>query len=484
MEGKEGDKEKSAKFKEEGNKLFAANKFQKACDAYSKAIEANPTNAVFYANRAFCHIKLEAYGSAIEDASKAVELDPTYIKGYYRRGAAYLAMGKYSKALIDIKEVIKIAPKDKDAKVKLDLCRKAIREQKFAEAIESEHGKPMSETAAADWKAMDVPSTYDGPRLDSEDGPESVTLEFVKAMMERFRNQKLLHKKYVYKIVLDVITLFKTLPNLVEIDIPKNEHFTVCGDVHGQFFDVLNIFELNGLPDLDNPYLFNGDFVDRGSFSYEVILTFFAFKLLYPKQFFMTRGNHESRTMNSMYGFKGEIVHKADDTAYELFCEAFNLLPLGAILSKKVLVVHGGLFSQDNVTIDQIQKIDRNCQPPDTGLMCEMLWSDPQPQKGRAPSKRGVALSFGPDVTAKFLKDNQLDLLVRSHEVKDDGYEVDHDGKCITVFSAPNYCDAMGNKGAFVKFKSDLKPIFKTYAAAPHPAVKPMAYASSMFGMG
>lgn len=101
--------------------------------------------------------------------------------------------------------------------------------------------------------------------------------------------------------------------------------------------------------------------------------------------------------------------------------------------------MHGGLFSRDDVTLQEIREIDRNRQPPDEGLMCELLWSDPQPQMGRAPSKRGVGVQFGPDVTQNFLRINNLDYIVRSHEVKNDGYEVGHDGKCITVFSAPNY---------------------------------------------
>ncbi|UYV62313.1 PPP5C [Cordylochernes scorpioides] len=166
----------------------------------------------------------------------------------------------------------------------------------------------------------------------------------------------------------------------------------------------------------------------------------------------------------------------------ELFTEVFNWLPLAHCINGKVLVMHGGLFSQDNVTLDDIRNTPRNRQPPEEGIMCELLWSDPQAWNGRAPSKRGVGIQFGPDVTARFLQHNQLDYVVRSHEVKPEGYEVAHDGKCITVFSAPNYCDTMGNKGAFITTRAPgLKPEFVTYKAVPHPNVKPMAYASSLF---
>ena len=157
---------------------------------------------------------------------------------------------------------------------------------------------------------------------------------------------------------------------------------------------------------------------------------------------------------------------------------------LGAVLQSKVMVVHGGLFTEEGVTLDAIRRTPRNREPPESGIMSDIMWSDPQPFNGRGPSKRGVGLSFGPDVTREFLDANGLELLVRSHEVKDEGYLVEHDGKCITIFSAPNYCDQMGNKGAFIRFGPDMKPKFTQYDAVPHPAIKPMAYASqmSMFG--
>jgi len=121
----------------------------------------------------------------------------------------------------------------------------------------------------------------------------------------------------------------------------------------------------------------------------------------------------------------------------------------------------------------------RNRQPPDEGLMCELLWSDPQEFPGRAPSKRGVGVAFGPDVTHAFLAHNNLDLLVRSHEVKEEGYQVEADGKLITIFSAPNYCDSVGNKGALIRFGSDMVPKFIQFSAVPHPPLKAMHYASS-----
>lgn len=280
-----------------------------------------------------------------------------------------------------------------------------------------------------------IEDDYIGPQL--EDG--KITIKFMEELMEYYVDQKKLHRKFAYKILCDMDSYLRTLPSLVDIPIPDESKFTICGDIHGQFYDLMNIFKINGLPSPTNPYLFNGDFVDRGSFSVECIFTLFGFKLLYPEHFFLARGNHETINMNQMYGFTGEVRSKYNGTMSDMFTQVYNWLPLCHLLNKRVLVMHGGLFSQDNVTIDDLRKIDRNRQPPDEGLMCELLWSDPQMQDGRSPSKRGVGLQFGPDITEEFCKFNKLDYIVRSHEVKNMGYESAHNDKCITVFSAPNY---------------------------------------------
>lgn len=476
VENSNSNVEQAEEIKLLANEAFKANKFSQAIELYSQAIELNGLNAVYWANRSFAHTKLEEYGSAIQDATKAIEHDPRYSKGYYRRGAAYLAMGKFKEALKDFQQVKKICPNDPDATRKLKECEKAVQKLRFEEAISVNESERRSVADSIDFHCIDVEPQYTGARIEGE----VVTLDFVKKMMEDFRNQKCLHKRYAYQIVLKAKEMLQVMPSLVDITVPYGHHFTVCGDVHGQYFDLLNIFELNGLPSKENPYLFNGDFVDRGSFSLEVILTLFAFKCMCPAAMYLSRGNHESKSMNKIYGFEGEVRSKLSDTFVEVFAEVFCCLPLAHVINGKIFVVHGGLFSVDGVKLSDIRAIDRFCEPPEEGLMCELLWSDPQPQLGRGPSKRGVGLSFGADVTKKFLKENDLDLVVRSHEVKDEGYEIEHDEKLITVFSAPNYCDQMGNKGAFIRFTApELKPDIVSFSAVPHPDVKPMAYASN-----
>jgi len=246
---------------------------------------------------------------------------------------------------------------------------------------------------------------------------------------------------------------------------------------------VLNIFKINGYPSETNPYLFNGDFVDRGSFGVEVILSFLLLKVACPKGIHLLRGNHETKNMNKIYGFEGEVRYKYDDKIFDLFLEVFCHLPLAAVIGSKVFVTHGGLPTEGEITLEDVEKIKRGIEPPETGLMSDLLWSDPQPFPGRSPSKRGVGYSFGPDITDAFLQRNQLSLLIRSHEVKEEGYLVEHAGKTITVFSAPNYCDSMGNKGAFIHLDNTFVPKFTKYQAVPHPDIRPMAYAAGISGL-
>jgi len=466
------------RLKSEGNSEFKLGHYHVAIEKYSEAIDLKPT-AVLHANRAFAYLKTESFGLATMDAEEAISLDPSYEKGYYRLGSAFVALSKWKDGLKVFRKVCKLVPKSREARKKLSECKKQVKREAFEAAIATERGQPLSDTI--DVESIAVPGSYSGPHLAAGDSREggAVTLDFVKHMIREFKAGRQPHKKYVVQILLQMKRMMQSLPSLIEIETGDDSFITVCGDTHGQFYDVLNIFEVNGPPSETNAYLFNGDYVDRGSWSVEVALTFFAYKLLYPKHFFLLRGNHETINMNRIYGFEGEVMHKYDATVNKLFTEVFQWLPLAGVINKKVMVVHGGLFQKDGVKLDDIRAIKRGREPPESGLMSDMLWSDPQPFPGRAPSKRGVGQSFGPDVTKAFLDSNGLELLIRSHEVRQEGYLVEHDGCLITVFSAPNYCDQMGNKGAFIKIGSDSKPNFQKFEAVPHPPIKPMAYAGS-----
>uniref|UniRef100_A0A1B0CSV4 protein-serine/threonine phosphatase n=1 Tax=Lutzomyia longipalpis TaxID=7200 RepID=A0A1B0CSV4_LUTLO len=326
--------------------------YDKAIEWYTEAIKLDSDNAVYYANRSLAHLRQESYGYALQDAISAVKADPIYIKGYYRRAAAHMSLGKFKQALSDFEYVAKRRPQDKDAQMKFKECQKIINKQKFERAIATEKKEMSLAQMYRDLDGISIEEDYTGPKLENE----KVTVKFMLELMEFYKAEKKLHRKYAYKILCDVDEYFRKQPSLVDIRVPPSQKFTICGDIHGQFFDLMNIFKINGLPSESNPYLFNGDFVDRGSFSIECIFTLFGFKLLYPDHFFLARGNHESVTMNQMYGFTGEVVAKYSSTMSDMFTQVYNWLPLCHCINDRVLVMHGGLFSQDNVSLDDFAK--------------------------------------------------------------------------------------------------------------------------------
>ena len=471
------------KYKSEGNTFFQNNKFIEALEKYNQAIDLKvetKNNAVYYSNRAFVNLKLENYGSTIQDANTAIKINPEFYKAYYRRATAYLYLRKYDEALKDFLFLKTKITGDPTLDEKIEKTRKEKKRKQFFEAFSSEGRGKATVTIEGLLKTYKPSTNYSGPVF-PEDG--KITKEWVLDLINHMKDpdnkktnqEKYIDKVYLLRMLLKVKNYFMEQKEaLIDVTIPDGKEFTVVGDIHGQFYDLLNIFAINGYPSEENPYLFNGDYVDRGVFSLECITTLLAFKILYPNHLFMTRGNHESVNLNQMYGFKNEVIDKygKDEKMYDCFTEFFKSLPLGHILNKEVLVVHGGLFSKDGVKIEEVKKIDRFKEIPESGLMSELLWSDPCKEKGRMPSKRGVGMSFGPDVAERFLKENNLKLLVRSHEVKMEGYEVEPGNQVITIFSAPNYCDQMGNKGAIIRFKGgEMVPKYIQFSAVPHPDI-------------
>ncbi|KAL2786579.1 hypothetical protein BJX66DRAFT_328465 [Aspergillus keveii] len=467
-------REAATALKAKGNKAFTSHDWPTAIDFYNQAIELYDKDPSFFCNRAQAHIKLEAYGFAIADATTALELDDGYLKAYWRRALANSAILNYREAVKDFKAVLKRDPSNRDAKLKAAECEKLVRRLEFEKAIEV--SDPPSAFEGLDIDAINVEEGYDGVRLGEE-----MTQEFIDDMIVRFKEGKKIHRKYAFQIVKAVKDIVYAEPTMVEIGVDEGKRLTVCGDTHGQFFDLLEIFRLNGFPTDTHAYLFNGDFVDRGSWSTEIALLLYAYKWLRPNGIFLNRGNHETDDMNKVYGFEGECKAKYNETMFKVFSESFSALPLATLIGSKFLVLHGGLFSNDKTSLDDIRKLDRHNQkqPGQQGLMMEMLWTDPQTEPGRGPSKRGVGLQFGPDVTKRFCENNGLEAIIRSHEVRMNGYEVEHDGRCITVFSAPKYCDTTENKGAFIKIGPELKLEYQVFEAVPHPDIKPMAYAQS-----
>lgn len=324
-------------------------------------------------------------------------------------------------------------------------------------------------------------------------------LDTVKKLINQFRNGILLHRVFVRRILDESEKIFREMHQspMNQIEIPAGVQLVVVGDLHGQLEDLLTIMDKNGVPSSKTWYLFNGDFVDRGSHGIEVILLLLIFKLLYPDFVFLNRGNHEERMINEVFGFEDEIYTKygtdSDEVAggnglgtslnyspmklFQMFETVFGLFPLFALLNQKVFIVHGGLSNHENVTIGELLQLNHRREIPTQGtsradeVFTHLLWSDPREEDGWKPSSRGAGVEFGPDITKAFCAENGISLIIRSHECREEGYDIVHDGLLLTVFSASSYCASQTNKGAYVQLElgedNEIKPHVVQFSSQP-----------------
>lgn len=253
---------------------------------------------------------------------------------------------------------------------------------------------------------------------------------------------------------------------------------TICGDIHGQYYDLQELFAVGGdCPDTN--YLFLGDFVDRGFYSVETFLLLLALKVRYPDRITLIRGNHESRQITQVYGFYDECLRKYGSVNVWRYCtEIFDYLSLGALIDDSILCVHGGL-SPTISTLDQIRLLNRKQEVPHDGPMCDLLWSDPDDIEGWGLSPRGAGFLFGGNIVKQFNHTNKLSLICRAHQLVMEGYKYMFEGNSLaTVWSAPNYCYRCGNVAAILELDESCQPKFKIFKAAPQgvrsiPAKKP-----------
>lgn len=245
--------------------------------------------------------------------------------------------------------------------------------------------------------------------------------------------------------------IFLSQPSLLELAPPVK----VVGDVHGQYHDLIRIFSKCGFPPKTN-YLFLGDYVDRGKQSLETILLLLCYKIKYPENFFLLRGNHECANVTRVYGFYDECKRRCNIKTWKLFIDTFNTLPIAAIVAGKIFCVHGGLSPVLN-SMDEIRNIARPTDVPDFGLLNDLLWSDPADTINEwEDNERGVSYVFSKVAINKFLSKFNFDLVCRAHMVVEDGYEFFNDRTLVTVFSAPNYCGEFDNWGAVMGVLEDL----------------------------
>ncbi|XP_032079928.1 serine/threonine-protein phosphatase with EF-hands 2 isoform X1 [Thamnophis elegans] len=397
---------------------------------------------------------------------------------------------------------------------------KNTKEKEFLTRILSDSNTAKRTNVEKSMESMVVPSSYKGPRLGFPLKPDDAV-----NVLEAFRNNQQLHPYYVLKLFKETEHYLSQLPNINRISTCYSEEITVCGDLHGQIFDLFHIFYKNGLPSPQKVYVFNGDLVDRGQNSMEILIIIFVFLLIYPKEVHVNRGNHEDFMINFRYGFTREVTRKYKDHANKLLAvikNVFSSMPLATVVDRKVLIVHGGI--SDKTDLDRLAKVERckilsvlapkrrktvfytqseagrsgsmhsnshegqervekilglgssmdsesssyddDDDDDDIEQVVDILWSDPDPKPGCTENiERGGGCYFGPDVTDMFLQKHGLQFIIRSHECKPDGYEFDHNRKVITIFSASNYYSVGSNRGAYIKMGPDLIPHFFQFQA-------------------
>jgi len=258
---------------------------------------------------------------------------------------------------------------------------------------------------------------------------------------------------------------------------PVQAPVTICGDIHGQFHDLLELFNCGGACP-ETSYIFMGDFVDRGYNSVETMTLLLLLKARWPHRITLLRGNHESRQITQVYGFYDECLRKYGSVNVWRYCtEIFDYLSLSSLIEDKIFCVHGGLSPSIN-TLDQIRVIDRKQEVPHDGAMCDLMWSDPEDIDGWGLSPRGAGYLFGGDVVAQFSSTNSIDLIARAHQLVMEGYKHMFNDTLVTVWSAPNYCYRCGNVAAILELDEHLNKNFKIFEAAPQdqrgvPAKKP-----------
>ncbi|EDN04706.1 serine/threonine-protein phosphatase 6 [Histoplasma mississippiense (nom. inval.)] len=277
---------------------------------------------------------------------------------------------------------------------------------------------------------------------------------------------------------------------------PVSAPVTICGDIHGQFYDLLELFRVaGGMPNDSNiesptapPTIITSDNIEPPSSITDPKLRKKIRQNVdgpntggadenepssppddkFPDKITLVRGNHESRQITQVYGFYEECFQKyGNASVWKACCQVFDFMTLGAIVDGKVLCVHGGL-SPEIRTLDQVRVVARAQEIPHEGAFCDLVWSDPDDVETWAVSPRGAGWLFGDKVAEEFCQVNDLTLIARAHQLVNEGYKYHFQKQnVVTVWSAPNYCYRCGNMASVCEIREDLKPTFKLFSEVP-----------------
>ena len=275
--------------------------------------------------------------------------------------------------------------------------------------------------------------------------------------------QSVVSYQMVYEILDKVEDIFQKEPILLEIEPPVH----VVGDIHGNYDDLLRIFDQKGYPPQEK-YLFLGDYVDRGKYGVEVMIHLFCLKLLFPDKIYLLRGNHECVNISMNYGFYEEVCSKyVNGALFYQFHSVFKGLPIAVIIGRKIICLHGGI-SPEFTSLEEFRKKEKptDIDLPSQKIFQDILWGDPRDDEEEfKPNNRGLGFFFNSKALDRFLDDNNLQLLIRSHELCSDGYEYPYkeDDSCITVFSNTDYC-SKANKASVIDVLGDLSIYVWTFA--------------------
>ncbi|XP_066880163.1 serine/threonine-protein phosphatase with EF-hands 1 isoform X2 [Kogia breviceps] len=284
---------------------------------------------------------------------------------------------------------------------------------------------------------IDIPDSYCGPRLQFP-----LTFTDIHLLIEAFQQQQILHAYYVLEVLFETRKLLQQKPNFTYTKTSPSEEITICGDLHGKLDDLFLIYSKNGLPSESNPYVFNGDFVDRGKNSMEILIILFVSFLVYPNDVHLNRGNHEDFMMNMRYGFTNEVLYKYKlhgRKILQILEDIYTWLPIGTIIDNEILVVHGGI--SESTDLNLLHRIERN--------KVKSVLMPPIPIDGDRATKKG----------------NKVGTIITARGIRTYGSLSEQLTKCeweqvITVFSASNYYEEGSNRGAYVRVSSGTPPRF------------------------